>query len=75
MLVQAAALPCHQRVEPGASGDLHDAGANVLRDNDAGEKGATIIEDLDYIAIYDPSRGLRVRGSRCRIFDARLYEP
>jgi len=30
MFIQATGLPRHQRVEPGARGDLHYAGANTV---------------------------------------------
>lgn len=61
MFIQATGLPRHQRVKPGARGDLHHARANTVCKDDTGQEGAATVEDLDYIASYD-APGMGVEG-------------
>jgi len=54
-------------VIPGAGGQLHDAGPDVLGERDAGQAAAAVVEDADARAVGDAPRGRVARMHRGRL--------
>src|ERR1700722_3338270 len=59
-------------VVPGAGGQLHDAGPDVLGDCGAGQAAAAVVEDADARAVGDAPCGRVARIDRGRLASADL---